>query len=134
MHDCPNVLQIYYIQLYNYYINKCELFSFTISYGLYSFIHFFYYSVYWLFYFCWEQHGFSWKPEWSLDHHHIQIWGEQKLFKHKLLLHLHIYSNLHVTYKNGNSEANTFHVFTCRERHETHETKLTTIIQVWSYF
>ncbi len=49
------------------------------------------------------------------------------------LLHLHIYSNLHVTYKNGNSEANTFHVFTCKERHETHETKLTTK-QVWSYF
>lgn len=35
--------------------------------------------------------------------------------------------NLHVTYKNGNSEANTFHVFTCKQRHETHETKHTTI-------
>lgn len=129
LHDCPNLLQIYYILLYHHHINTCGLFCDHFKCSFYTF--FFYYSVHQFCLLLLSTSCFQleWLPD--LNVKICQMWSEQKLFKHRHLLHLHIYKNLHVTYKNGNSEANTFHLFTCKQRHEIHETKLTTI-QVWS--
>lgn len=113
MHDCPNIWQICYIQLYHHYINKCCLFH---HFKQYIFFLFFLITVYQLYQLV-KLHGFSWRLEWFIFYVLI-CWSNAKATETQTAATLTYlqYCNLHVTYKNGNSKANTSHVYTRKDR------------------